>query len=209
MTDNTELKRAASEAKNWGGEVGEGRWYTAECFKRPYFSIPDAEFIAACDPVAILALIAENERIAGDEEEASAVVERLAELLAGVSLAVRGPYLPLQRHSYHDLPERCTSLVSERDQIKGENQRQAAQFKKWQASHHANYCQVAEERDQLRAEVAGLRTGYEAYERVNAEIKAEMEVFRGLLREMRAIGNHAPAELTLRIDSAMGKGEKS
>ena len=65
------------------------------------------------------------------------------------------------------------------------------------------------ERDQLRAEVAGLRTGYEAYERVNAELKAEVEVFRGLLREMRAIGNHAPAELTLRIDAAMGKGERS
>lgn len=29
------------------------------------------------------------------------------------------------------------------------------------------------ERDQLRAEVAGLRTGYEAYEQVNAELKAE------------------------------------
>lgn len=67
------------------------------------------------------------------------------------------------------------------------------------------------ERDQLRAEVAGLRTGYEAYERVNAELKAdvEAEVFRSLLREMRSIGNHAPAELTLRIDAAMGKGERS
>lgn len=29
------------------------------------------------------------------------------------------------------------------------------------------------ERDQLRAEIAGLKTGYEAYERVNAELKAE------------------------------------
>lgn len=65
------------------------------------------------------------------------------------------------------------------------------------------------ERDQLRAQLAGLRTGYEAYERVNAELKAEVEFFRGLLREMRAIGNHAPAELTLRIDAAMGKGEQS
>ena len=36
------------------------------------------------------------------------------------------------------------------------------------------------ERDQLRAEVAGLKTGYEAYERVNAELKAEVE---GLCRE--------------------------
>ena len=36
------------------------------------------------------------------------------------------------------------------------------------------------ERDQLRAEVAGLRTGYEAYERVNAELKAEVEGLRKL-----------------------------
>jgi hypothetical protein len=42
--------------------------------------------------------------------------------------------------------------------------------------------QVAEELriqvDQLRAENAGLRTGYQAYERVNAELKAEVEVLR-------------------------------
>ncbi len=55
---------------------------------------------------------------------------------------------------------------------------QTQQFKEWQASHHANYCNVADERDQLRAEVAGLKTGYEAYERVNAELKAENEVLR-------------------------------
>ena len=35
--------------------------------------------------------------------------------------------------------------------------------------------QVITERDQLRAEIAGLKTGYEAYERVNAELKAENE----------------------------------
>ena len=35
-----------------------------------------------------------------------------------------------------------------------------------------------EQIDQLRAEVAGLRTGYEAYERVNAELKAENEALR-------------------------------
>lgn len=72
-----------------------------------------------------------------------------------------------------------------------------------------SYLVLRGERDQLRAEVAGLKTGYQAYERVNAELKAEVEVFRGLLGEMRAIGNHAPSELTLRIDAAMGKGERS
>ncbi len=35
--------------------------------------------------------------------------------------------------------------------------------------------------DAANAEVAGLKTGYEAYERVNAELKAEMEVLRKAL----------------------------
>lgn len=38
--------------------------------------------------------------------------------------------------------------------------------------------EVCAERDQLRAENAGLRTGYQAYERVNAELKAEVEKLR-------------------------------
>lgn len=38
--------------------------------------------------------------------------------------------------------------------------------------------QVITERDQLRAEVAGFKTGYQAYEQVNAELKAENEVLR-------------------------------
>ncbi|WP_434676204.1 hypothetical protein [Pseudomonas sp. D3-10] len=36
------------------------------------------------------------------------------------------------------------------------------------------------ERDELRAENAGLKTGYQAYEQVNAELKAENEALRGL-----------------------------
>lgn len=35
---------------------------------------------------------------------------------------------------------------------------------------------IAEQRDQLKAEIAGLKTGYEAYEQVNAGLKAEVEV---------------------------------
>lgn len=38
--------------------------------------------------------------------------------------------------------------------------------------------EVVTERDQLRAEIAGLKTGYEAYERVNAELKAECSALR-------------------------------
>lgn len=57
------------------------------------------------------------------------------------------------------------------------------------------YKAVLEERDRLRAEVAGLRTGYEAYEQVNAELKAEVELLRGLL------GQSALAATTLRTDA--------
>ncbi|MDI3184678.1 hypothetical protein [Pseudomonas paracarnis] len=44
--------------------------------------------------------------------------------------------------------------------------------------------QVITERDQLRAEVAGLKTGYEAYERVNAELKAENEALKKRIDDM-------------------------
>lgn len=43
--------------------------------------------------------------------------------------------------------------------------------------------------DQLRAEVAGLRTGYEAYEQVNAELKAEVEALRKDLQNLRTDNN--------------------
>ena len=39
------------------------------------------------------------------------------------------------------------------------------------------------ERDRLRAEVSGLRTGYEAYEQVNAELKAENERLRQIVSD--------------------------
>lgn len=82
--------------------------------------------------------------------------------------------------------------------------------------------QVMTERDQLRAEIAGLKTGYEAYERVNAELKAENEALRKhaeryrwlrdsecagrILRDMGAkVCRHADQ----RIDAAMGKGGQS
>ena len=88
------------------------------------------------------------------------------------------------------------------------------------------------ERDQLRAEVAGLKTGYEAYERVNAELKAECEALRKALAEcsdslygemLQKFGGQLPDDMhpvTRRLyerdmasvteaRAAMGKGEKS
>ena len=42
---------------------------------------------------------------------------------------------------------------------------------------------VAQQRDQLKAETAGLKTGYEAYEQVNAGLRAEVEALRKALAE--------------------------
>ncbi|WP_273507639.1 hypothetical protein [Pseudomonas sp.] len=70
-------------------------------------------------------------------------------------------------------------------QLKAENERLAAACERAEqiiiveckaaslAKVRANLLEA--NRDQLRAEVVGLKTGYEAYERVNAELKAEVE----------------------------------
>ena len=94
-----------------------------------------------------------------------------------------------------------------------------------------SYLVLRGERDRLRAEVADLRTGYEAYEQVNAELKAENEALR---RERDARHPfkpfHEPAigftgcvicgvytdhgglpcpKTRATADAALGKGEKS
>ncbi|MBA5956263.1 hypothetical protein GIB64_02370 [Pseudomonas lactis] len=43
---------------------------------------------------------------------------------------------------------------------------------------------LIEQRNELKAEIAGLRTGYEAYERVNAELKAENEALKKRIDDM-------------------------
>ena len=48
-----------------------------------------------------------------------------------------------------------------------------------------------QEVEALKAEVAGLRTGYEAYERVNAELKAENEALRKDAEQWRALVRRA------------------
>jgi hypothetical protein len=133
MTDNTELKRVAQRVIDiealYGGEpIGEA-W---------------GEFEAAATPAAILALIAENERLSAD----------------------------------------CSSM-------RGSLKANAVSIKKLIKDGG----RAARECDQLRAEVAGLKTGYEAYERVNAELKAEVELLRSLL------GQSALAATTLRTDA--------
>ena len=103
--DKQKLKALAEAAKNWGGEIGEHRWYEAECFKQPYFSMPDAEFIGACDPATVLTLLAEIERLETQTR------------LAGVSAEVT-VHQEVGRAVTREL-----ALTVECDQLKAENER--------------------------------------------------------------------------------------
>ncbi|WP_211208507.1 ead/Ea22-like family protein, partial [Pseudomonas agarici] len=196
MIDNTELKKLAEKASPgpwWVDSHGMTMMSMPDLqvvFNHPQQSVAvrneetgnlshwrndwDASYIAAANPAAVLALIAESERL-----------ERLA--LDSVNAEYAGSM---------DLESICA------------------------------------ERDQLRAENAGLKTGYEAYERVNAGLRAEVEGLRKDAERYRWLReraqqdvdgwrndvpvlvhalSHAPEwkeRIDESIDAAMGKGEQ-
>ena len=237
MTDHSELKRLAEAATP-------GPWYqhggimqvlshdcetVCETFEDDG-ECPDAQFIAAANPAAVLALIAENER-----------------LTKAVGLQV------IRRFVGDDDQKNIDELVAAGIQVdkelivqlKAENERLAAACERAEqiiiveckaaslAKVRANLLEA--NRDQLRAEVVGLKTGYEAYERVNAELKAENEALRAnsslvvllpeldsVLEDLEIHGQHSDqgyrklkdwyrkVNLSCKaIDAAMGKGEQS
>lgn len=55
---------------------------------------------------------AEIERLNTEVAELDALRDRLAELLTGVAVALRGPQPPLTRWSWHDLPERAAAAIA-------------------------------------------------------------------------------------------------
>ncbi len=195
MTDNTELKRLAEAATP-------GPWYqhggimqvlshdcetVCETFEDDG-ECPDAQFIAAANPAAVLALIAENERLQQREQDLSASVKYWFNACGGKQFEAG------VKHA----DEAASKYIDEH----------------WRR-----------QRDQLRAENAGLRTGYEAYERVNAELKAEVEGLRKLGPSKEIIwcacGDGYPVNshgagfmdanngVCANCDAAMGQGEQS
>ena len=145
MSDYSELKRLASLAKNWSGEIGEDDWYTACCFDKPKFSVLDAEFIAKCEPGSVLALIAENERYLK-------LVERMVDQYA--------PLTELEGVPGHSRVVELVEVVAERDQLKTEVEGLLAQHGR-DSAELRSLCQARDdarkERDQLKTEVEQLR----------------------------------------------------
>ena len=99
------------------------------------------------------------------------------------------------RHDYDGISTRDATvkvLDEQVDQLKAENERLRADYAGL-ARFNPEWDRVAAAQDsvrehmemvvQLKAEVAGLKTGYEAYERVNAELKAEVEGLRKIISD--------------------------
>lgn len=56
--------------------------------------------------------VAERNRLRTELREASALRERMADLLSRTAIALRGPEPPLTRWSWHDLPERAAAAIA-------------------------------------------------------------------------------------------------
>ena len=74
-------------------------------------------------------------------------------------------------------PAAVLGLIADLDEARNGMKHSCAIRLKKQIEH------LETERDQLKAEIAGLKTGFEAYEQVNAGLKAEVE---GLQKELAA-----------------------
>lgn len=140
--------------------------------------LTDAQYIAAANPVVVLGLIAENERLTNRLEVDP-------------------------RHDYDGISTRDATvkvLDEQVDQLKADNERLRADYAGL-ARFNPEWDRVAAAQDsvrehmamvvQLKAEVAGLRTGYEAYEQVKAELKAEIEALRKDAEQWRALVRRA------------------
>lgn len=136
-----------------------------------------ADLVLAANPAAVLALIAEN-------EEYKAVAEQPASLNAVPATE----YAVLKRQffalrNYALCKDKLSGYYSrELEKLRGVDRSQSAG--EIDAERDINeqltndLLTVETERDHLKAEVAGLKTGYEAYEQVNAGLKAEVEGLR-------------------------------
>ena len=93
-----------------------------------------------------------------------------------------------------------------------ENERLRVDLKSVVRLNNENADLFKEKNDQLRAEIAGLKTGYEAYERVNAELMGEVEGLRNALRPLLAHWDDLRPGESINVDAAraaLGQGEQS
>ncbi|EIK69467.1 hypothetical protein PseBG33_1352 [Pseudomonas synxantha BG33R] len=191
MSDYSELERVAEAANAVNGDVAVDIAISSECGPNQAEIDSVTAFFGAATPATILALIAENKTLNAQVETFQSDANSW--------------------QSGYDEGRRMGTkhMYAEVDRLKAELD---CPFRL--ARHSKRLV------EQLRAEVAGLKTGYEAYERVNAELKAECEALRkdaDRFRRMRAMTlaqiedtqDEFDAEFDRQLDAAMGNGEQS
>ena len=171
MSHNAELKKAAEGAVNAGSH-----WGRRDSFER--------QLAKLATPEAVLALITENKRLAANVKlnlcDHPAIhqgdVDLLVAFVAGTSqmelAKVHGCTPPNISRKIRRVKDR---LGWREGMLVSEIRDRAEQLRALASQGAVVTADLMSERDQLRAEIAGLKTGYEAYERVNAELKAENE----------------------------------
>jgi hypothetical protein len=231
MTDNTELKRLAEAATagpwsmcgeadgSQGFEIIQDIWnehgthtgkdvvvyeWSDESDPLGVIHRADAEFIAAANPVAVLALIADLDEARNGMKHSCAIrlkkrIELLEtqrdQLIADNERLTKAVGLQVIRRFVGDDDQKnidelvAAGIQVDKElivQLKAENERLTGcivQRRAQAEQYDQALIKMAAERDRLSAEVAGLRTGYEAYERVNAELKAEVGALRQIISD--------------------------
>lgn len=179
MSHNAELKKAAEGAVNAGSH-----WGRRDSFER--------QLAKLATPEAVLALITENKRLAANVKlnlcDHPAIhqgdVDLLVAFVTGTSqmelAKVHGCTPPNISRKIRRVKDR---LGWREGMLVSEIRDRAEQLRALASQGAVVTADLMSERDKLRAEVAVLKTGYEAYERVNAELKAENEAMRNALAE--------------------------
>ncbi len=151
-----------------------------------------ADLVLAANPATVLALIAENKRLAASVKlnlcDYPAIHQGDVDLLVAFVTGASQIELAKVHNCTPPNISRKICRVKERlgwreGMLVSDIRDRAEQLRALASKGAVVTADLMAERDQLRAEVAGLKTGYEAYERVNAELKAECEALRNALME--------------------------
>lgn len=164
---------AKASAGEWY-EVGELRYEDRKSGDLHGLHHDDERFIAAANPAVVLELIAEvkrNQRMLvaacaslGDIGEAlGADMDDDVDHLIGMINQLREGRESQQRT--------CIRAMEERDRLRAENEALRGLYEMHKQTE-------TREMRELKAELADLKTGYEAYEQLNAELRAECEALR-------------------------------
>ena len=118
-------------------------------------------------------LVLTDRRFCGDENH-KALADGVLSLIAELDLAQTIGRLAYNFDGYKAVLDECDQLKAESESLRGSCKAMGADMGKLTRERNSFRSQA----EKARAEVAGLRTGYEAYEQVNAELKAEVEKLR-------------------------------